>query len=165
MPYSLPQPTPQLQLAHLKLRNRHGSARLRGGRLTWRWTVQPTPVSRLYKARVECDAKGNPDVFIDLPDIQLLAGGRKIPHLYSQQDRQLCLFLPGSGQWNASKLLANTIIPWTSMWLLFFEEWLWSDAWQGGGEHPVDMDDPLVDNDGRCIDMTPSVDAQETNNA
>ena len=38
----------------------------------------------------------------------------------------------------------------------FFEEWLWSDDWQGGGEHPVDMDDSIVFSNGRCIEMTPS---------
>jgi len=44
--------------------------------------------------------------------------------------------LPGTGEWTTSKVLADTVVPWTSLWLLFFEEWLWSDEWKGGGIHP-----------------------------
>lgn len=139
-PPTVPRPSPGLQLAHLKMRNRNGTGRVHRGRLTWRWCAQPSPMSRIYQVRLECDDKGNPEVFVDSPDICLLAGGRKVPHLYSQEKRELCLYLPGSGQWNTTKLLANNIVPWVSLWLLYFEEWLWSDEWKGGGEHPVDRD-------------------------
>ena len=147
MSYSAPRPTPELQLAHLRLRNRCGLGRVRHGRLTWQWQAQPSPISRIYQVRLECDAKGNPDVFVDAPDIRMLARGRRIPHLYSQEQCQLCLFLPGSGQWNPRKLLANTIVPWASLWLFYYEEWLWSDEWKGGGEHPHNADvlDAAVD--------------------
>jgi hypothetical protein len=152
-PHTRSRPTPELQLAHLKIRNRSGgNGRVHRGRLTWRWRVQPTPMSRIYQVRLECDAKGNPEVFVDSPDIRLLAGDRKIPHLYSQARRKLCLYLPGSGQWNTSKLLANTIVPWVSLWLLYFEEWLWSDDWKGGGEHPVDSDFPTVTADVELLE-------------
>ena len=41
----------------------------------------------------------------------------------------------------------QTIVPWTALWLFYFEEWLFSDEWKGGGEHPgggnsVPLDDP-----------------------
>jgi hypothetical protein len=36
----------------------------------------------------------------------------------------------------------NTIVPWAILWLFYFEEWLWSDEWKGGGEHPVVSDLP-----------------------
>jgi hypothetical protein len=149
--YTAPRPTAQLQLAHLKLRNRGGKGHVRCGRLTWQWTVQPSPLSRIYHARIDCDANGNPNVFMDSPDIRLLAGGRKVPHLYSQERRELCLYLPGSGQWHTGKLLANTVVPWVSLWLLYFEEWLWSDDWKGGGEHPIDADG-TVDTGTRSIE-------------
>jgi len=32
--------------------------------------------------------------------------------------------------------LDQTIVPWTSLWLFHLEEWLSSDDWKGGGEHP-----------------------------
>jgi hypothetical protein len=30
----------------------------------------------------------------------------------------------------------QTIVPWAALWLFYFEEWLSSDQWKGGGEHP-----------------------------
>jgi len=32
--------------------------------------------------------------------------------------------------------IAKTIIPWTSLWLYFFGDWLITGEWNGGGEHP-----------------------------
>jgi len=39
------------------------------------------------------------------------------------------------------KRLDLTIIPWTHLWLIYFEEWIVSDGWKGGGKHPGE-DDP-----------------------
>ena len=30
----------------------------------------------------------------------------------------------------------QTVVPWTSLWLFYFEDWLASNEWKGGGEHP-----------------------------
>lgn len=32
--------------------------------------------------------------------------------------------------------LCNTIVSWTYLWLYFYEEWLYSNEWKGGGIHP-----------------------------
>lgn len=72
--------------------------------------------------------------------LTMLAGGRDLPHIYHNPDR-LCLYLPGTVQWDASKRLDLTIIPWTHLWLIYFEEWIVSDDWKGGGKHPGE-DDP-----------------------
>lgn len=108
--------------------------------LIWGFSVQPTPLSRVYTARLEYKMAGSPNVFIDEPDITMLAQGRTIPHVYRNPLR-LCLFLPGSGQWDHGKRLDQTIVPWTFTWLYYFEEWLSSDVWQGGGVHPNEEDD------------------------
>ena len=34
-----------------------------------------------------------------------------------------------------TKLISNTIIPWTIEWLYFYELWLATGEWLGGGEH------------------------------
>lgn len=31
-----------------------------------------------------------------------------------------------------------TVVPWTSLWLFYFEDWLDSGEWRGGGMHPAD---------------------------
>lgn len=134
--YLAPKPSAQRQYALLKLRNPGGTGHVQNGRITWRWSVQPTPVSRVYQARLACDSRGRPEIFIESPNLGLLSGSRRIPHLYDQDKVRLCLYLPGTGEWTTSKVLADTVVPWTSLWLLFFEEWLWSDEWKGGGIHP-----------------------------
>lgn len=36
--------------------------------------------------------------------------------------------------------LDQTIVPWTMLWLFYFEEWLASGDWKGGGMHPEAVD-------------------------
>jgi hypothetical protein len=39
-------------------------------------------------------------------------------------------------------MLDQSIVPWTALWLFYFEEWLESNDWKGGGEHPGDAGKP-----------------------
>jgi len=114
-----------------------GSGRLRGNVLTWAFPIAPTSLSRCYDARIEYRQGTSPQVFIDHPDLIELADGRRLPHVYEQSPTLLCLFLPGSGEWSAWMRLDQTVVPWTALWLLYFEEWLFSGKWAGGGLHPV----------------------------
>jgi hypothetical protein len=70
------------------------------------------------------------------PDLVRLADGRKLPHVYSEDPVELCLFRPRYFEWDESVPLDRTIVPWIYLWLFYFEEWLISDQWKGGGEHP-----------------------------
>jgi hypothetical protein len=49
---------------------------------------------------------------------------------------RLCLFDPQTAEWSPGAAIADTIVPWTYEWLFYFEEWLVSDEWKGGGRHP-----------------------------
>jgi hypothetical protein len=113
-----------------------GEGQVRGNVLTWKCPIAPTPLSRLYAARFEYRQGASPEVFIDDPDLKLLSDGRRLPHVYEQCPTRLCLYLPGSGEWASWKRLDQTIVPWTALWLLYFEEWLVSNEWAGGGLHP-----------------------------
>jgi hypothetical protein len=33
-------------------------------------------------------------------------------------------------------MIANTIVPWSVLWLFYFEDWLCTGEWSGGGVHP-----------------------------
>jgi hypothetical protein len=90
---------------------------------------------------IEFKQGGRPQIFIDGPDLHALAGGRRIPHLYQQKPPKLCLYLPRTYEWQSWMRLDQTIVPWTVLWLFYFEEWLASDDWKGGGMHPeIDED-------------------------
>jgi len=113
---------------------------LRREHLSWRFDVQPSALSRTYGARIEYGQGHPPRIFIDAPDLHLLAEGRDLPHVYSDHPPRLCLYLPGAFEWNRSHRLDLTIVPWTALWLFYFEEWLWSDEWKGGGMHVDDLE-------------------------
>ncbi len=128
--------SPPLQLYGL---NRHfpdGSGSMNKGRLTWIYAIRPTPLSREYSIRIIYRLESQPEVFVLEPSLKLLADGRTIPHLYSQDKEKLCLYRPKYKEWVPSDQLALTIVPWIFSWLFYFEEWLVSDEWKGGGEHP-----------------------------
>jgi hypothetical protein len=72
------------------------------------------------------------------PDLRVLAGGKKLPHIYPYEGKgtRLCLWKPRYKEWDWSMKLSQTYIPWTVEWLWYFEEWLQSGIWAGGGDHP-----------------------------
>lgn len=111
------------------------------GRLTWDFEAQPTPISRPYHLRVHYRQGGTPDVLALAPDLCSLAGGRDLPHVYEQRPTRLCLYLPGAGEWTSRKRIVDTIVPWAVLWCFYFEDWLVTGEWSGGGEHPQVKDD------------------------
>ncbi len=48
--------------------------------------------------------------------------------------------MPKTREWGPHIQIASSVVPWASLWLFYFEEWLVSDDWKGGGEHVSDRD-------------------------
>jgi hypothetical protein len=115
-----------------------GHGILRPGRLTWKFQAEPTPLSRRYALHLSYRQGGAPHVIVLDPDLNALADGRTIPHVYSQKPGavELCVYLPRTREWDPSMRIDQTIVPWAIVWLFYFEEWLASNDWKGGGEHP-----------------------------
>lgn len=113
-----------------------GTGTLHASRLAWTYWAAPTPLSRDYRLRIDYRLGGVPEVFVEEPDLVLLAEGRRLPHVYDQKPTRLCLYLPRTGEWSSGMRIDQTIVPWAALWLFYFEEWLDSDDWKGGGEHP-----------------------------
>ncbi len=113
-----------------------GHGCLRSDRLTWTYATSPSPLSRDYLIRIEMAPESAPRIFVDDPDVEVLADGRDLPHVYRNPTR-LCLYLPGTREWQPWMRLDQTVVPWTSLWLFYFEDWLETDEWKGGGMHPA----------------------------
>ncbi len=96
--------------------------------------LQPTARSVVYKFELKYGLDGIPRVRILSPALLKNNLNEKIPHMYSQ--KILCLYRPKYGEFTESCLLSETIIPWTSMWLYYYEMWHVTGKWLGGGEHP-----------------------------
>ncbi|MHB1142761.1 MAG: hypothetical protein ACYC1T_13530 [Sulfuricaulis sp.] len=132
---------------HFALKNSpiaQGSGSLRHRQFIWVFEAQPTPMSRKYRVRIEYREGENPRVVVMDPDLTLLAADRakQLPHVYTREHPvRLCLYNPDKFPWTPYMFIALTIVPWTYLWLYFFEEWLFSNDWKGGGDHPGINDD------------------------
>ena len=56
----------------------------------------------------------------------------KEDNLIDHDKQELCLFWKN---WDATMPLANTIVPWVADWLYYYEVWLFTGEWEGGGIH------------------------------
>jgi hypothetical protein len=108
----------------------HVQGKLKAGRLVWTGELQPTALSRSYCVQIAYGPRGQPKVRV----LENLATyeARSLPHTYS--DGTLCLHQ--SHEWTATMSIADTIVPWTAEWLAYYEIWLVTGEWYGGGEWP-----------------------------
>ncbi len=105
-------------------------------RLIWIGMIKPTPLSREYKIKIVCKSGVRPKVMmigekilgIEKPDF---------PHHFEidpeKQMVVMCLHMPHEFDYSLS--IAKTIIPWAQEWLYFYEIWLATGEWHGGGHH------------------------------
>jgi hypothetical protein len=100
---------------------------VRASTLTAFFELQPTTSSRRYRIQLHYQHGTTPDVTVVHPNLTLRDNAASLPHTYP--DDKLCLHLPR--QWRPSMLLA--VVPWTSEWLLYYEIWLATGTWHGGG--------------------------------
>lgn len=110
------------------------------GRLSFRCELKPNLYARSYKVHIQLSGHPTalPDIFVEEPDLRILANDEKIPHTYPcspEHGVKLCLWHPGSNEWTQAIPLSQSVIPWTVLWLTYFELWLSSGIWEGGGLH------------------------------
>jgi hypothetical protein len=91
---------------------------------TWRGTLQPTRTSPVYVVEIRYRQPKPPEVHVLSPSLKDDA-----PHRYS--DGSLCLYYPRDRSWTSNMLIAQTIVPWTAIWLAFYELWLRTGEWHG----------------------------------
>lgn len=101
---------------------------------TWIGSVRPADMSQEYQVRIDFELGAPPKVSVLSPPLERRADGKPIPHVY--EGPRPCLYLPGSGEWRPDRYIADTIVPWTSLWLYYYEVWHATGEWLGGGVHP-----------------------------
>ncbi len=105
----------------------------------WEFDLKPTPLGDTYRALIIHHIEmGSPNIYILSSNIFNFSKEKKvdIPHLYDYERIKLCLYHPSYGEWSLKSKPCSTIIPWIYMWLNYYEMWLFSGKWEGGGEHP-----------------------------
>lgn len=99
-------------------------ARVTPNGVVWRGTLRPTEDSPAYEVRVTYERRRVPRVFVRSPRLRPGA-----PHLYD--DGSLCLYWPVEWRWSDQAQLADTILPWTALWLFYYELWVVTGEWLG----------------------------------
>lgn len=102
--------------------------------MTWIGKLQPTLLSETYTVQIRYQIDKRPHVTVLDPQLQRRNGSR-LPHVFTGDE--LCLFRYAYSEWDGSMFLADTIIPWTSLWLFHYEIWSVTGIWCGSRqEHP-----------------------------
>jgi len=91
--------------------------------------LRPTPSCRTYNVVIVYEAGGRPATFVE--GLRSHEEGERIPHTYAPN--QPCLYYPGGREWRSEMVIATTIIPWLALWLYYYEVWLATGSWEGGG--------------------------------
>lgn len=131
--YSQLRPTINLALQSLHITHRFPGfvyRRERGGAV-WRGMLQPRQFSPKYRVAVRYKLSSYPTVTILSPTLV-----PKAPHLW--RDGTLCLYYPKEKPWRRDMLIAKTILPWTALWLYYYELWLDTGKWLGPSPHATD---------------------------
>ncbi len=115
------------------VRNTHPgwSCRIDSGMLTCQGQLRPGPMSATYSAIVQYRVGKWPNVYVPGNQLQPLEPRGEIPHTYGPG--KPCLFYPSRHCWRSDMKLSHTIIPWLSLWLVFYEMWRATGEWYGGG--------------------------------
>lgn len=104
--------------------------------LNIRLLLRPTEHSKVYTVKIIF--KGM-DCKVWLLDNIKKLDAEDFPHCYKKEKNrvQLCLLHPDKFEWSMVDWVQDTIIPWTIEWLFYYELWLCTREWYGGGEHPA----------------------------
>ena len=110
------------------------------GQLRWIGNLQPTALCRIYTVQVSYRPRDSRPIVTVLKPQLVPPPKARLPHTF--RGDELCLHL--QHEWNSHLLIAETIVPWASEWLLHYELWLATGEWHGGGHEPEAKIDPLV---------------------
>ena len=113
----------------------NGTGQLFSAYFYWECDIRPMLLGRSYRVLIVCGMDLVPRAFVLDPHLKTLAKGKSIPHLYNQEKGHLCLYYPAHYEWKPSMSIANDFVPWIYSWLMFFEQWLATGQWYGGGVH------------------------------
>lgn len=113
---------------------------LSGRALHYRFHLAPSEFGRTYECELRMRPGATaPEMYVLKPDLVALAGEAKIPHFYPGKGPgiHLCLWRPKKREWSPQMRLSETYLAWTAQWLWYFEDWLATGTWNGGGDHPA----------------------------
>lgn len=109
-------------------------AQVQANGFTAKAVIQPSPLSACYNVRITYQQDCVPVIRVLNGQLKPRVPNGKIKHTYG--DGSLCLYYPKAKEWTPKDLISETIVPWISVWLYYYEIWHATGLWLGGGiEH------------------------------
>ncbi len=100
--------------------------------MSWTGPIKPTPLSVTYTIEIVYRRRcGRPQVWVRQPELAVKKEDYRFVHIYSEG----CLCLNAEEEWRPWMAFSATFVPWTAEWLFYFEVWLATGSWRGGGEY------------------------------
>ena len=107
-------------------------------KLIWKGNLRPSAISNTYPVALEYSIGWKPKVFVSGDGVKKI-DDPDFPHVFhrdiEKNEIQLCLCY--GDDFTSEMLIAETYIPWAIEWLYYYEIWLVTGEWCGGGLHPV----------------------------
>ena len=101
--------------------------------LIWIGEITPSPLGETYRIKLHYKRGKFIKISVIETTLRLAAGETKLPHVYSTQRQELCLYYPKDNEWHPGMFYVKSIIPWASEWLYHYEIWAGTGKWHGGG--------------------------------
>jgi hypothetical protein len=98
----------------------------RQGGVHWTGELRPTIESSWYQLVILHELNSRPRTWVTSPQL-----APNPPHVYHSDDDSLCLYWPKEWSWTPAALLAATIVPWSALWLYYYEAWQVTGEWLG----------------------------------
>lgn len=122
------------QLNFLKATYKDSKGTVSRGTLVWYLDIQPLAINGTYRLKITYKMGEFPHAYIASPKpLPLAKGATKLPHTYDTKTQQLCLFYPKFREWDKTMKIAETIVHWAALWIVYYESWVLTGVWQGGG--------------------------------
>lgn len=132
---------PSLSQQHFFIKNKFPSSSITYNhpKLIVNIKIKPNDLSRTYPVNIVYDAHTRKIKVFVKGNLQKL-DRQDFPHIYAKDKKlgiaQICLFYPIEKEWTTADWISDTIIPWASEWLFYYELWLGTGEWFGEGiEH------------------------------
>lgn len=106
---------------------------VKANRLICSVTLKPTPMSIRYTVQICYQHRRRPKVTVVNPVLETRPD-EALPHVYPGDE--LCLYYDDEFV-GTENFIADTIVPWASEWLYFYETWMTTGSWLGSeAPHP-----------------------------
>lgn len=109
------------------------STSIKHGKLKCLGELRPTLTSDIYTVELLYRVPNRPKIKILAPPLRIAPTQKKLPHVFGGDE--LCLYL--EGEWRPELPISDYMIGWVSEWLAFYEDWVVTGVWMGGGHEPM----------------------------